>query len=104
MTGKKGVSIGAAMKQRMASGNGPLPEDAPDAAPAEEVQTAEPLAVPVPNVLQASSDLVDPLESFNTRLPRSLQRRLKVHVAVSGRKIQDVMEQALSEYLQRSEG
>ena len=41
----------------------------------------------------------DPLEPFNTRLPRSLQRRLKVHAALHGVKIQDVLSAALSEYL-----
>lgn len=41
----------------------------------------------------------DPLEPFNSRVPRSLQRRLKVHAALHGVKIQDVLSAALSEYL-----
>ena len=45
----------------------------------------------------------DPLESFNTRLPRSLQRRLKIHVAVNGVKIQDVIQEALDAYLVKKE-
>ena len=43
--------------------------------------------------------LPDPLEPFNTRLPRSLQRRLKVHAALHEVKIQDVLSAALSDYL-----
>ena len=43
----------------------------------------------------------DPLEPFNSRLPRSLQRRLKVHAALHGAKIQDVLGAALDDYLQR---
>ncbi len=84
MTGnrKKGVSIGAAMKQRMESGE-----------PAqEENKVAD---------IQTAPEAADPLESFNTRLPRSLQKQLKVHAAVHGTKIQDVLQQALSEYLER---
>lgn len=96
MTGrKKGLSIGAAMKQRMDS-QGP-----------EETPAAEP---PVSDrFLWKEGDVTitppppepDPLESFNTRLPRGLLRRLKVHTALEGGKIQDVVARALEEYLGR---
>ena len=44
----------------------------------------------------------EPLDSFNTRLLRSLHKQLKVHVAVEGRKIQDVVQEALDDYLRKS--
>lgn len=85
---KKGVSIGAAMKQRMgAQEDGGLEESAqarPD---------------PVPAISSTPTD--DPLESFNTRLPRSVLRRLKVYAAVHDVKIQDALHVALDEYLAR---
>lgn len=87
MTGarKKGVSIGAAMKQRMDS--------------QEETPERLPSADPVPQ----QPEEIDVLESFNTRLPRSLQRRLKVYAAGEGVKIQDAVQQALEEYLGKKE-
>lgn len=51
-----------------------------------------------------SGSETDPLEPFNSRLPRSLQRRLKVHVALHDTKIQDVLGTALDEYLTRHGG
>ena len=51
-----------------------------------------------------SASSIDPLEPFNTRLPRSLQRRLRVYAALEGRKIQDVLGSALDEYLSQREG
>lgn len=87
MTGarKKGVSIGAAMKQRMGS----------------QAETPEPVPTPVPSPQQVEE--TDLLESFNTRLPRSLQRRLKVYAAGERVKIQDVVQQALENYLSEKE-
>lgn len=82
---KKGVSIGAAMKQRMGS-----QEAAPERTPTND---------PVPQ----QTEETDALESFNTRLPRSLQRRLKVYAAGEGVKIQDVIQGALEEYLSKKE-
>lgn len=78
----KGLSIGAAMKNRMQGGG----EDAP------QVQAASAETAPV-----------EELESFNTRLPRGLHRRLKMHAAGEGRKIQDVVSAALEEYLGKKE-
>ncbi|WP_261665506.1 hypothetical protein [Deinococcus sp. Marseille-Q6407] len=91
MSTKKGISIGAAMKQRM---------DKEQQVPQEQELTAT-LRQPEVQSVSASTEasLNDPLESFNTRLPRSLQRRLKVHVALQGGKIQDVVHNALDEYL-----
>lgn len=51
-----------------------------------------------------SASSTDPLEPFNTRLPHSLQRRLRVYAALEGRKIQDVLGSALDEYLSQREG
>ena len=88
---KKGLSIGAAMKQRMTT--------------TQEREVPQPSAEPDP-VLQteaATPTEADPLDSFNTRLPRSLHKRLKVHVAVEGRKIQDVVQEALDDYLRKFE-
>lgn len=51
----------------------------------------------------ASPTEVEVLESFNTRLPRGLHRRLKVYTAVEGHKIQDVVARALDEYLSQLE-
>ena len=89
---KKGLSIGAAMKQRMTTTQereAPQPPAEPEPAPPVEVSAAPADA--------------EPLDSFNTRLPRSLHRRLKVHVAVEGRKIQDVVQEALDDYLRKFE-
>lgn len=80
----------------------------------EDDQPAEVQAVETPPIVQKPSRSLtpraqavpldeDPLESFNTRLPRSLQRRLKIHVAVNGVKIQDVIQEALDAYLVKKE-
>lgn len=99
MTGrKKGVSIGAAMKQRMGD------QETTTEREREEVKSQ---VIPLSDSLQteqvaALASLItedDPLESFNTRLPRSLQRRLKIYVATSGTKIQTVLAEALENYL-----
>lgn len=92
MTGrKKGMSIGAAMKQRM------------DSQPPEEPTADDPQAaaeLPGRRVSPpVSTQEPEPLESFNTRLPKGLLRRLKVHSALEGGKIQDVVARALEEYL-----
>lgn len=50
-----------------------------------------------------SASSSDPLEPFNSRLPRSLQRRLRVYAALHDRKIQDVLGSALDEYLRQRE-
>lgn len=78
----KGLSIGAAMKQRMQDAGGPAVEE----------------AAQVPR-----KDTPEALESFNTRLPAGLHRRLKMHAAAEGRKIQDVVQVALVEYLAKKE-
>ena len=116
MSRKKGFSIGAAMKERMnqnesaAPGGtaeliGPQVASAPapvDMTPPVPEADLPPAAAPAPSSNPVTADPgSDPLESFNTRLPRSLHRRLKVHVALKGQKIQDVMHQALDEYLTR---
>lgn len=93
MTGKKkGMSIGAAMKQRMDTQEG-----------LENSSTAKSTTPTVEAGSAVQLPPVDPLEPFNTRLPRSLLRRLKVHAAQEGRKIQDVVQEALDEYIKRYE-
>ncbi|QBY07068.1 hypothetical protein E5F05_00730 (plasmid) [Deinococcus metallilatus] len=82
------------MKRRM-NAEGHLPVDSEsEAAPVREADTPV-----LPEITKAPEE--DPLESFNTRLPRSLQRRLKIHVALEGKKIQDVLSIALDEYLKK---
>ncbi|GGR41700.1 hypothetical protein [Deinococcus ruber] len=76
----KGLSIGAAMKGRM-----------------ETSQVAE---VPV---VEAPAVEVEALEPFNTRLRAGLHRRLKLHAVSEGRKLQDVVNEALEEYLSKKE-
>ena len=84
MTKAKSLSIGAAMKNRMEN-------------------QGEPEVSPAPVKVAAQVEHDDPLESFNTRLPRSLQRRLKVYTAQEGSKIQDIVQAALEEYLGKKE-
>lgn len=101
MTGrKKGVSIGVAMKQRMSSGQD-LPDEQQEVLEEPGLSEATSAVKPVPQPITTVED--DPLESFNTRLPRSLQRRLKVYVALNNTKIQNVIYVALDEYLQKKE-
>lgn len=98
---KKGLSIGAAMKQRMDSQNEQTAPEvtqtqaAPNPDRSLKVQV-EKAVTPPPAPAE-----IEVLESFNTRLPRGLHRRLKVYTAMEGHKIQDVVAQALNEYLQR---
>lgn len=42
----------------------------------------------------------DPLEPFSNRLPRSLHRRLKVYAAQQGKSIGEILEEALTGYLE----
>lgn len=95
---KKGVSIGAAMKQRMGQGELDSPPAGGQRAP---VQATTPPPTPVAQPQHSPAD--EPLESFNTRLPRGLHRRLKVHAATAGVKIQDAVQTALETYLQEEE-
>ena len=76
---RKSMSIGAAMKARMTD--------------------AEPEAGTLAKVSAPEVD-ADPLESFNTRLPRSLNTRLKIYAASERLKIQDVIHAALEAYLE----
>ena len=78
----KGLSIGAAMKGRM------------DTPQAEAV-----LGVPVVEIPAEA----EALEPFNTRLRAGLHRRLKLHAVSEGRKLQDVVNEALEEYLGKKE-
>ncbi|MFB9994710.1 hypothetical protein ACFFLM_22375 [Deinococcus oregonensis] len=48
----------------------------------------------------APTEADDPLESFNTRLPRGLHHALKMHAA-EGIKIQDIVQHALNAYLRK---
>lgn len=101
MTPKKGVSIGAAMKQRMGvQRENDQPEDVPAI---DTPSTVQKLTNARTRTIKAVPHDEDPLESFNTRLPRSLQRRLKIHVAVNNVKIQDVIQEALETYLGKKE-
>jgi len=86
MTGSgkgKGLSIGAAMKNRMKQ---PAPES--------PVEPREPEVAVVP---------AETLESFNCRLRSGLHRRLKMHAVAENRKIQDVVNEALEAYLSQKE-
>lgn len=85
---KKGLSIGAAMKQRMGQ------ESQAEAVQGQAVPSGK---TAVPEVASEA------LESFNTRLPAGLHRRLKMHAAAEGRKIQDVVQAALITYLDKKE-
>lgn len=98
--GRKGLSIGAAMKQRM----GQEQEDHPAAVqPERKKERKEEREISSIEAVASPGVDADPLESFNTRLPRSLLRRLKVHAASNGTKIQDVLRQALESHLEQQE-
>lgn len=103
MTGgkKKGLSIGAAMKQRMDSQDEQAVPEVPQTAPNPDGLLEKEAEKTVPS--PAAPPETEVLESFNTRLPRGLHRRLKVYTATEGHKIQDVVARALDEYLQRTE-
>lgn len=88
MTKGKSLSIGAAMKNRMQ-------EQGPDG--------KEPAGKTTISVEFAPTPVSEVLESFNTRLPAGLHRRLKLHAAGAGMKIQDVVNTALETYLNQKE-
>lgn len=75
----KKASIGAALRSRMQS-----PEE----------MAPEPIKVDLAPTPPAG------LESFNTRLPRELQKRLKVYAAAHEVKVQDIVRQALEVFLE----
>ena len=104
MTKGKSLSIGAAMKNRMQN-QGEAAEgterEEESVLNRDKFQWKEGDITITPGPGHQVSD--DPLESFNTRLPRSLQRRLKVYTAQEGSKIQDVVQAALDEYLGKKE-
>ena len=79
MTKAKRVSIGAAMKGRM------------------ETSAAE-------AVTQAPAAESEALEQVNSRLRAGLYRRLKLFAVGEGRRMQDVLSEALEEYLDRRGG
>ena len=103
MTGgkKKGLSIGAAMKQRMDSQEENAVPEVEEVQPGLNNDLKETGEMPI--LRPTSPTETEVLESFNTRLPRGLHRRLKVYTAIEGHKIQDVVAQALDEYLQRQD-
>ncbi|MHA0036622.1 hypothetical protein [Deinococcus sp. PESE-13] len=113
---KKGLSIGAAMKQRMGQEQTERPAEGQERKEERKLSFTEGQGSVTPErapelsdkFLWQEGDLViqrreeaDPLESFNTRLPRSLLRRLKVHAAQEGVKIQDVLREALEAHLSK---
>lgn len=90
MSAKKGgLSIGAALRGRMEAG--------------EAEGQAAPTAAPTPQV-QPAPEAVDPLEPFNTRLRKSLQKRLKLFAVQHDTSIQEVMNAALADHLDRHGG
>jgi len=91
---QKPITIGAALRQRMTD---PDPSSEGEAARAAQVDRLEP-TLPSQVAAHASDVADDPLEAFNTRLPRSLLRHMKVHSAVHDLKIQDLVHQALLGY------
>ena len=113
-TSKKPISIGAALRQRM-TGQSPDVADevetdssinetnsrvsSESARETYEKQTSQAALTAVPSqAAQAREQLDDPLESFNTRLRKSLLKRMKVYSAVHAIKIQDLVDVALEQY------
>lgn len=92
---QKPITIGAALRQRMSDPDPSSSEG--ETARAAQVDRLEPTLQPQVTV-PASEVASDPLEAFNTRLPRSLLRRMKVHSAVHDLKIQDLVHQAMLSY------
>ena len=92
---KKPITIGAALRQRMTDPDPTEEDETGEVAQEVRMEPAQEtlVAAPTPELAE------DPLESFNTRLPRSLLRRMKVHSAVHDLKIQDLVHQALQGYL-----
>jgi|GEM_PF-2304648 len=91
---KKPITIGAALRQRMRDGDPANEGEIGKATQEDPLERAQETLV----AAQAPELVEDPLESFNTRLPRSLLRRMKVHSAVHDLKIQDLVYQALQSY------
>jgi hypothetical protein len=107
VTKKKGISIGESLRGRMTS----TPTEPSDVGTETKEQNAfvetleEPTTSPQTSATPTSPAVpTDPLESFNTRLRQSTQRRLKVYSAVHNVKIQDVVNEALVAYLESKEG
>lgn len=100
---KKGISIGATLRQRME--NSDLARD--ELAGEDKVQTRAKQAESdtsihssiMPRAGDGQQATDDPLESFNTRLRRSVQHRLKVYSALNSVKIQDAVAEALDNFL-----
>jgi len=91
---KKGMSIGASLRGRMD----------PEAGALVEKPLLEEIAPPAPSLPRAVESVpVETPESFNTRLRPSLQRRLKMFAAAEGVKIQDIVDEALHQYLEQKE-
>lgn len=105
MTKKKGISIGESLRGRMASTPAESPEVGAEPTEQHAPVEVEPTAVPLPPTTPIPPAVpTDPLESFNTRLRQSTHRRLKVYSAVHNVKIQDVVNEALVDYLESKEG
>ncbi|MFT2722372.1 hypothetical protein ACMT4L_20485 [Deinococcus sp. A31D244] len=119
----QGKSIGSAMKERMAAQTTPDSSEAAalalQQAPRKASSTTAapspaPLLIKAPETHAAPLSAVQPtdrpvseggpLESFNTRLPGALHRRLKLQAVNEGRKIQEIVRDALQDYLERAEG
>lgn len=93
-TKKKGMSIGASLRGRM--------EPEAETLPATPLKDSTAVTYqPLPKAVGANS--TETPESFNTRLRPSLQRRLKIFAAAEGVKIQDIVDEALNQYLNQKE-
>ena len=99
MTRKKGVSIGESLRGRMSTVNQDTsePDDSPMQMEIAEQKPGHRTPPDGPTVMP--SQPIDSLESFNTRLRQSTHRRLKVHCAINGIKIQEFVNEALEAYL-----
>ncbi len=107
MTKKKGLSIGESLRGRMANMQAEATEE--NIEPAEQSIVAQPGEGAAMELLPPAKQgppaaVSDPLESFNTRLRQSTQRRLKIYSALNDVKIQDVVNEALTAYLNSKEG
>ncbi|GAA0524288.1 hypothetical protein [Deinococcus depolymerans] len=98
----------------LVSAAAPAPQKAPrKASSTPAATTPAPLLIEVPQAPAASLSAPQPashsvkdespLESFNTRLPTALHRRVKLQALNEGRKIQEIVRDALQEYLERTE-
>lgn len=102
MTRKKGMSIGASLRGRMAdllpdTQNGG--ETVLDRAGADKNPNPALLRTSQPEAPETLTSALDPLESFNTRLRQSTHRQLKVYCALNDLKIQDVVNEAITALL-----